>query len=122
MLNQDTFDGSSMQHFRRIFTSLVLVSAALAQQQPAPTIPRSPLGPGPFTFDTAEQRKIRIVILTKGWSHPWGLAFLPDGNMLVTEPDGRLRLLRDFILDPKPISGVPEGSKYSNTLRIRNLR
>jgi len=62
----------------------------------------------PFTFDTAEQHKIRVVILTKGLSHPWGLAFLPDGNMLVTEREGRLRLIRDGVLDPKPIGGVPQ--------------
>lgn len=79
----------------------------LAQQRPSPTIPRQPLGPGPFTFDTAEQHKIRVVILTKGLSHPWGLVFLPDGNMLVTEREGRLRLIRDGVLDPKPIGGVP---------------
>ena len=40
--------------------------------------------------------------------HPWGLAFLPDGSMLVTERQGRLRILRNGKLDPTPISGVPE--------------
>jgi glucose/arabinose dehydrogenase len=87
---------------------LTLGAVMFAQQRPAPTIPREPLGSGPFTFDTAEQHKIRVVILTKGLSHPWGLAFLPDGNMLVTEREGRLRLIRDGVLDPKPIGGVPQ--------------
>lgn len=87
---------------------LVLATAILAQQRNAPTIPREPLGPGPFTFDTAEQHKIRVAVITKGLSHPWGLTFLPDGNMLVTERAGRLRLIRDRVLDPKPISGIPE--------------
>src|SRR5262249_38701129 len=54
------------------------------------------------------QHQIRVVIVTKGLSHPWGLAFLPDGNMLITERAGRLRVIRDGVLDTKPIAGVPE--------------
>lgn len=42
-----------------------------------------------------------------GLSHPWGLAFLPDGAMLVTERGGALRLVADGIVSP-PIAGVPE--------------
>src|SRR5258706_13572985 len=86
---------------------LALAAAVAAQQRTAPTIPRQPLGIGPFIFDTAEQHRIRVVVVTKGLSHPWGLAFLPDGNILVTERAGRLRLIRDGVLDPTPISGVP---------------
>ena len=97
-----------MQKVRLGVVLLALGLAMLAQQRPAPTIPREPLGPGPFTFDTAEQHKIRVSIVTKGLSHPWGLVFLPDRNMLVTERDGRLRLIRDGVLDPKPIAGVPQ--------------
>jgi glucose/arabinose dehydrogenase len=96
-----------MQQLSRIATFLILAAASFAQQRPTPTIPRQPIGPGPFTFDTAEQHKIRVVILTKGLSHPWGLAFLPDGNMLVTERAGKLRLIRDGVLAPNPIGGVP---------------
>lgn len=85
----------------------IVTSTSLAQQRPAPTIPRPPLGAGPFVFDTAEQHKIRVVVQVKGLSHPWGLAFLPDGNMLVTERAGTLRVIRDGVLDPKPVGGVP---------------
>jgi glucose/arabinose dehydrogenase len=97
-----------MQKVRLGVVLLALGLAMLAQQRPAPTIPREPLGPGPFTFDTAEQHKIRVSIVTKGLSHPWGLVFLPDRNILVTERDGRLRLIRDGVLDPKLITGVPQ--------------
>lgn len=69
--------------------------------------PSPPLGDGPFLFETAEQRNIRVVVVTKGLSHPWSLAFLPDGSMLITEREGRLRIVRDGRLDPKPIDGVP---------------
>lgn len=66
------------------------------------------LGDGPWVFDTPEQPGIRVVIVTKELSHPWGLVFLPDGSMLVTERAGRLRVIRDGVLDPTPILGVPE--------------
>ena len=69
-------------------------------------LPSPPLGDGPFTFQTTEQN-IRVVVVTKGLSHPWSLAFLPDGGMLITERVGRLRLVRDGVLDPNPVAGVP---------------
>lgn len=94
---------------RRVLIVFVLsVSVtALAQQRGAPSIPRAPFGDGPFTFDTAEQHKIRVVVVTKGLSHPWGFAFLPDGSILVTERAGRVRLIKDGVVDPTPIAGVP---------------
>jgi aldose sugar dehydrogenase len=70
-------------------------------------VPLSPLGEGPWIFDTAEQHKIRVSVVASGLSHPWSIAFLPDGAMLVTERDGRLRIIRDDVLDPQSISGVP---------------
>lgn len=51
----------------------------------------------------------RIETVTAGLEHPWSLAFLPDGRMLVTERVGRLRLLgKDGSLDPEPVAGLPE--------------
>jgi glucose/arabinose dehydrogenase len=95
---------------RRVFIIFIFgfTMTVLAQQRRAPTIPRPPFGEGPFTFETAEQPKIRVGVITKGLSHPCGLAFLPDGSMLVTERAGRLRLIKDGVLDPNPISGVPK--------------
>jgi glucose/arabinose dehydrogenase len=53
-----------------------------------------------------EQERIRVVTVVQGLEHPWGLAFLPDGRMLVTERPGRLRLVQGTSLGP-PIRGVP---------------
>jgi len=71
--------------------------------------PVAPLGPGPWVYDTFEpDTRLRVSVLVRGLSHPWSLAWLPDGAMLVTERPGRLRLIRDGVLDPRPIDGVPE--------------
>jgi glucose/arabinose dehydrogenase len=95
--------------------ALFLVSIAMigAQQQPAPGAPargggRAPafvLGDGPWDV-TAGETKMHITVVTKGLDHPWGLAFLPNGDMLVTERPGRLRVIRKGVLDPTPISGL----------------
>src|ERR1700734_1046059 len=78
----------------------------------APTgLAARPLPDHPVVFDTAEGQKIRVVVVTKELEYPWALTFLPDGSMLVTEPSGHIRLIRDpghnAKLDPKPISGAP---------------
>jgi len=70
------------------------------------SVPSRPLPDKPFLVDSAEQRQIRVSVI-KGLSHPWSLTFLPSGEMLVTERPGRLRIVRNGVLDPKPIAGVP---------------
>ena len=70
-------------------------------------IPVPPLPDKPVEFHTAEGQDIRVAVLVKGLAHPWSLAFLPDGSMLVTERVGRLRIIRNGVLDPQPIAGVP---------------
>ena len=86
---------------------LCLFAVAHAQDEPI-GVPVPPLGDGPWVIDTAEQHKIRVSVVARGLSHPWAIAFMPDDGMLVTERDGRLRVVRDDVLDPNPISGVPE--------------
>ena len=56
----------------------------------------------------SERHRFRLTVVASGLEHPWSLAFLPDGAMLVTERPGRLRVIRDGALDPTPVSGVPE--------------
>ena len=91
-----------------VMTVVLVRGGAVVSAGQQPGLPPLPLPDGPRLFDTAEQPQIRLVVVTRELSHPWGLAFLPDGGMLVTERDGRLRLIRDGVLDPQPISGVPD--------------
>jgi glucose/arabinose dehydrogenase len=93
------------------FTTAALIglfAVASAQQGPPIGVPVARLGDGPFVFDTAEQNKIKVSVVVRGLSHPWAIAFLPDGDMLVTERPGRLRVVRKGVLDPQPVAGVPE--------------
>lgn len=92
--------------------SLALVPTARGQQRVAtapPPInwPAPPLADGPIVLDTAIQHQIRLTVI-KGFNQPWSMAFLPDGGILVTERPGRLRIVRDGVLDSNPIAGVPQ--------------
>ena len=84
------------------------------RQEPEPFaaggLPEVPLPDGTVVYDTAEGQRIRVAVVTTGLTYPWGLAFLPDGGILVTERLGTLRRIRDGVLDPIPIAGVPEVS------------
>src|SRR5262245_38281411 len=66
-----------------------------------------PIPAEPIEYDTAEVMRIRVVPVARGLVNAWSLAFLPDGGLLVTEKEGRLRIVRNDVLDPKPISGAP---------------
>ena len=51
---------------------------------------------------------VKLTTVVEKLAHPWGMAWLPDGSILVTERPGRLRLIKDGVLVPEPITGVPE--------------
>jgi glucose/arabinose dehydrogenase len=51
--------------------------------------------------------RYRVAMVAEGFEHPWAIAFLPNGDMLVTERPGRLRIVRDGRLLPNPVEGVP---------------
>ena len=98
-----------------LFLVVVVVAAGqrrVRQRDPdaprPPGIPRVALPDEPLIINTHEIAEVRVVVVTGGLSHPWGMAFLPDGGMLVTERDGRLRMIRHGVLDPEPVDGVPE--------------
>jgi glucose/arabinose dehydrogenase len=93
---------------------------AQGQQAPAPAAgaaqPPAARGRGPAPVDTlgagpwdlGAGRGVRIhVTAIKGLDHPWGIAFVPGGSMLVTERPGRLRVIRNGVVDPTPIGPLP---------------
>ena len=89
---------SPLARFRRLMvaSAVLLVVAALL----------SPLAYAQVL--SSEVQRFRAQTITEGLEFPWGLAFLPDGRMLVTERPGRLRLVgADGKLDPQPVSGLP---------------
>jgi aldose sugar dehydrogenase len=85
---------------------LALLVPLSAQQPPQPAMPPKALASSPFLFDTAEQGQIRVTPI-KGLARPWTVVWLPNGDMLVTEKPGRLRIVRNGAVDKTPISGVP---------------
>jgi glucose/arabinose dehydrogenase len=57
-----------------------------------------------------EEHVVRAVTVVAGLDHPWSVAFLPDGRMLITERPGRLRVVgKDGQLAPRPVAGLPAG-------------
>jgi glucose/arabinose dehydrogenase len=102
---------------KQIATSVVTVGVAVsavgAQQPAAPARDTLPNEPRIFDSSTRGPSGSPIagprfrVVPTKGLSRPYALAFLPDGSMLITERAGRLRIVKDGVLDPQPIAGMP---------------
>ena len=86
-----------------------------AQQQPNIGIAPVALTRDTYTFDTAEQHRVRVVVVAKGLKHPFAVALLPDGDALVSERGTALRLVHNAtgadgkpaVLDPTPIAGMP---------------
>jgi aldose sugar dehydrogenase len=102
---------------RKHFWILLVFSLSLAvphAQQVRPPA-RDTLPDEPRVFDSSTRGpsgspipgpKFRVVPM-KGLARPYALVFLPDGRMLITERAGRLRIVRDGVLDPQPVAGIP---------------
>src|ERR687887_649740 len=82
---------------------LVLVACLIAGA-PLRAQAQAPRSPTPAPVKGA----LAVETVAKALEHPWGLTFLPDGRMLVTERPGRLRLLGSDGKLSEPLRGVPE--------------
>jgi glucose/arabinose dehydrogenase len=97
-----------------VAAALTLSAATVGAQRGAPPEPGGFPRPVPSAFPSSTQdfeqsgTRFRVVPVVGGLVNPWSLAFLPGGEMLVTERPGRLRIVRDGRLDPDPIGGTPE--------------
>ena len=113
---------SSMRNAILGVCGLLLVTTTMSAQQPPaagrgqatapPPInwPSPPLPDGPLMIDTGLVRPIKVTI-TKGLTQPWSMVFVPesggDFTILVAERGGMLRKIRNGVLDPSPVDGVP---------------
>jgi len=84
-----------------LVTLALLLSTVAGAQQFA-------LGEGPWYYDTSSPAaRVKVSVVARGIVNPWGMAFLPSGNILVAEKAGQLRIIRDGRLDPQPLPGPP---------------
>ncbi len=84
-----------------VFFMAAWMVSSLSAQQPAPP-PDDING----KVITSEKQTFKIEVLTRALEVPWGIAFLPDGRLLITERPGRLRILNNGQLS-EPVKGIP---------------
>lgn len=92
---------------------MLTASIAMGAEQPPIGIAPVTLTESTYTFDTAEQHGIKVTVLAKGLPRSFGMAFLPDGDLLVSERGAQLRVIHGATganpaLDPEPVAGMPQ--------------
>ena len=63
--------------------------------------------PGADDVYSSARHDFRVVTVAQGLDHPWSMAWLPSGEMLIVERPGRLRIVRDGALQPESVAGLP---------------
>lgn len=100
--------GTAMQPFKEILdVSQVRQLVFFIRQQAAASKGKPELQVDPEGHVVKSERQtVKLEVVVKGLETPWGIAFLPDGRMLVTERPGRLRLVEKGRLLPA-VTGTP---------------
>lgn len=96
-------DVFSFRQYAGVIAASMFATAVLAQG--TPDLPTERI------FKT-EHYTVRAASVVKGLYHPWGMAFLPDGRMLVTERRGTMRLVDGGKLIEKPVQGIPQAVEH----------
>jgi glucose/arabinose dehydrogenase/alkylhydroperoxidase family enzyme len=103
-----------MSHLSRLrrplfaLTLFVVLAGITASAQRRDYLPAVTAPDQPVVMYTGEVERIRVVPVVGGLSHPWGMAFRANGDILITERSGALRVVRDGLLLDRSIPGVPE--------------
>ena len=98
---------ASLPSFRTRATAAASGIEAVTLTQPA------------YVFDTAEQHKVRVMVVARGLRHPFAVALLPSGDALVSERGAGIRLVHNAAggvaqLDPTPLQGLPATPAFRN--------
>jgi glucose/arabinose dehydrogenase len=100
---------TGLRHPCFALTFALALSGGSASAQTRGGVPALPPPDGPVVINTDVVPRVRVVPIASGLSHPWGMAFRRNGDILVTERDkGALRVIRDGRLLERDIPGVPE--------------
>ena len=108
-----------MKSFIRPLTAAVLAAIAvpMVAQQEVPMRGTTPIAPqgiripalpdAPVRYETAEGQNIRVSVYAHGFRNPWSMAFVSDDTILVAEREGKIRVIRNGVVDPNPVPGAP---------------
>ena len=105
--------------------AILLAAPALAQQAPPPGVAPVPL-PDVQVVDTAEQHRVELRVVARGFARGFALAFLPGGDLLVAQRSGQLRLVRGATgpspeLLAQPIAGMPQPSATNRSFGLNDV-
>jgi len=88
-------------------TAAISALALIAACGAADTAPATQATATEAPMEAATSPALTLTEIAADLEFPWGMAALPGGDMLVTEREGRLRILRGETLDPTPLTGLP---------------
>ncbi|MGD1952752.1 MAG: PQQ-dependent sugar dehydrogenase, partial [Leptolyngbyaceae cyanobacterium] len=90
--------------------SMLISCATTAPEQSAtqPATSTEAVSPGSSNQAIAQTDTLQQTTLAEPLEHPWGMDWLPDGTLMVTERPGRVRLIRNGVIAPTPVAGVPD--------------
>jgi glucose/arabinose dehydrogenase len=111
---------------RTLAAAALLLSAPAQAQQPPIGIEPVVLSDDPYVFDTAEQHRIKVTVLAKGFARPFAIEFLPGGDLLVMERGGDLRIVRNATgpgaaMDPAPVPGMPKLAEPAFSIGVQDI-